>query len=84
MTANQITEPAPTQDAATHDVAIAAAAAIAIADAIALVHAAFGSPGDYGYGTRKGNALYTLYRARTHITTIRSALGSAAKGTPND
>ena len=82
MTANQITEPAPTQDAATHDDAIAAA--IAIADAIALVHAAFGSPGDYGYGTRKGNALYTLYRARTHITTIRSALGSAAKGTPND
>lgn len=27
------------------------------------VHKAFGAPGDYGYETRQGKALYGLYRA---------------------
>lgn len=31
--------------------------------AIAEVHKAFGAPGDYGYESREGKALYLLYRA---------------------
>lgn len=33
------------------------------AAAIDQVHAAFGAPGDYGYGTRQGDALFALYKA---------------------
>lgn len=31
--------------------------------AVDLIKAAFGAPGDYGYGTPKGDALFALYRA---------------------
>jgi hypothetical protein len=34
-------------------------------EAIAAVKRAFGAPGDYGYGTAKGDALFALYRAAT-------------------
>lgn len=33
-----------------------------IRDAIDAVHRAFGAPGDWGYGTPKGEALFALYR----------------------
>lgn len=33
-------------------------------EAIEQVHQAFGAPGDWGYGTPKGDALMALYRAR--------------------
>ena len=32
-------------------------------DAVDQVKAAFGAPGDFGYETREGKALYALYRA---------------------
>lgn len=32
-------------------------------DAIMAVHKAFGAPGDYGYGTKQGDALLALYQA---------------------
>lgn len=35
----------------------------AIKDAVAGIKAAFGAPGDYGYDTKEGKALYALYRA---------------------
>ena len=39
------------------------------------VHAAFGAPGDYGYGTRQGRVLFELYRFQTELrATIRQAL----------
>ena len=40
---------------------------IAVRDAIAAVHRAFGAPGDYGYGTPKGDALFELYKQRAAI-----------------
>lgn len=36
-----------------------------IQDAIDAVHKAFGAPGDWGYGTPKGDALFALYRCLT-------------------
>ena len=36
-------------------------AVIAFQDAITRIHKAFGAPGDYGYGTPKGDALQALY-----------------------
>jgi hypothetical protein len=35
-----------------------------INEAIDAVHKALGAPGDYGYGTPKGDALFALYRLR--------------------
>lgn len=46
-------------------IASAAILAVKLQDALAnidAVHAAFGAPGDYGYETPKGRALYALYR----------------------
>lgn len=40
------------------------AAIIAVLEAIEQVRRAFGAPGDHGYGTREGQALYKLYMAR--------------------
>lgn len=34
-----------------------------VIEAIAAIKRAFGAPGDYGYGTAKGDALFALYRA---------------------
>ena len=34
-----------------------------LADAVDQVHRAFGAPGDWGYGTDRGRALYELYKA---------------------
>ncbi len=31
------------------------------------LHAAFGAPGDYGYGTAKGEALFALYKSGNEI-----------------
>jgi hypothetical protein len=44
-------------------------AAIAAAQAaIDAIHKAFGAPGDYGYGTQKGDALMDLYRSRGELS----------------
>ncbi|HWJ71905.1 MAG TPA: hypothetical protein VNX29_01950 [Kaistia sp.] len=40
-----------------------------VAAAIDALHAAFGAPGDYGYGTPKGDALFALYRLRAELET---------------
>lgn len=34
------------------------------ADAIDKTHRALGAPGDYGYGTKEGDALFALYQLR--------------------
>ena len=51
------------------------AALKAAEDAIAAIKAAFGAPGDYGYGTPQGDALFALYKARIVIS---GALAKAA------
>jgi hypothetical protein len=38
------------------------------------IHKAFGAPGDHGYGTPEGKALYELYKSQL---TIRSAIDAA-------
>lgn len=38
-------------------------AAKAALEQIHTIHRAFGAPGDYGYGTKEGKALYGLYQA---------------------
>lgn len=49
------------------------AAAMQRADAaITALHRAFGAPGDYGYGTPKGEALYGLYVAQVEIHAARA------------
>lgn len=35
--------------------------------AIKQIKAAFGAPGDYGYGTKEGDALYNLYKAASDV-----------------
>lgn len=35
----------------------------ALLDAVQQVHCVFGAPGDYGYDTPKGDALFALYRS---------------------
>ena len=47
-----------------------------MANAIDAVHSAFGAPGDYGYGSMEGDALFALYRLRIDI---HSELGDLAK-----
>lgn len=38
------------------------------------IHAAFGAPGDHGYGSREGKALFALYRFQlTLLAAIRKA-----------
>lgn len=38
-----------------------------ISDAIADVHKAFGAPGDFGYETPQGVALFRLYKLRPEL-----------------
>lgn len=41
---------------------------------IRALHAAFGAPGDYGYETRKGKALWRIYRFQSQLLeTLRAA-----------
>ena len=35
--------------------------------AISATHKAFGAPGDYGYGTREGDALFNLSRVEAEL-----------------
>jgi hypothetical protein len=34
---------------------------------ISAIHAAFGAPGDFGYGTKEGDALLDLYRTQLNV-----------------
>lgn len=45
-----------------------------IDDEISALHAAFGAPGDYGYESREGQALFRIYRFQSEI---RTALAEA-------
>ena len=38
--------------------------------AIRDLHAAFGAPGDYGYGTPEGDALYKVYRLQVEAAAL--------------
>ena len=42
-------------------------AAKAADEQISTIHAAFGSPGDYGYESREGKALFALYRFQAEL-----------------
>ena len=50
-------------------------ALIGFQDAVMQVHTAFGAPGDYGYGSPRGDALQALYRALNRA----SAVGKMAR-----
>lgn len=46
------------------------------------IHAAFGAPGDYGYESREGKALYELYKFQVELrAAIRQALIDQARAT---
>lgn len=40
---------------------------VAVRDAIDAIRRAFGAPGDYGYGTPQGEALFELYKQRAAV-----------------
>lgn len=40
---------------------------------ITATHAAFGAPGDYGYDSREGKALFELYKFQMELRAIISA-----------
>lgn len=42
-------------------------AAKAVSEKINQIHKAFGAPGDYGYGTKEGDALFELYHAQAAL-----------------
>lgn len=44
-------------------------AAQAAEEKIIAIHAAFGAPGDYGYDSREGKALYELYKIQVELRT---------------
>lgn len=47
---------------------------------ISAIHTAFGSPGDYGYESREGKALYELYKFQVELrAAIRQALIDKAR-----
>jgi hypothetical protein len=50
----------------------------AVSAAIDAVHKAFGAPGDYGYGTPKGDALMALYRSQIAISTASEPVAWAS------
>ena len=55
-------------------------AAQAADEAITAIHAAFGAPGHYGYGSREGKALYELYKFQVELrAAIRKALIDATE-----
>lgn len=43
---------------------------------ISAIHKAFGAPGDHGYDSREGQALFSLYRFQMEL---RDAINTAAK-----
>lgn len=50
-----------------------------IRDELKELHAAFGAPGDYGYSTAKGEALFALYKSGNEIEqALASIIGDAA------
>lgn len=51
-------------------------AAKAALEQIHAIHKAFGAPGDYGYETKEGKALYGLYRAGNEL---QSAINASSK-----
>ncbi len=44
---------------------------------ISATHAAFGAPGDYGYESREGKALYELYKFQVELRAAISEAGAA-------
>lgn len=46
-------------------------------DAARLVKAAYGAPGEHGYGTREGDALFALYRAAVALANALDDLEAA-------
>lgn len=49
---------------------------VEIASAIGEVKSAFGAPGDHGYNTREGRALFELYKLQPELSTAFGALSS--------
>lgn len=48
--------------------------------AVDQVHRAFGPPGDFGYATPEGEALYALYRAASNFRAARYVPPSRRQG----
>lgn len=48
---------------------------------ISAIHAAFGAPGNYGYSTPEGKALFSLYKFQTEL---RNAIRQAEAGPETD
>jgi hypothetical protein len=44
---------------------------------ISAIHKAFGAPGDYGYDSREGRALFDLYRFQSELRAAINATPSA-------
>lgn len=55
-------------------------AAKAIDEQITAIHAAFGAPGDYGYESREGKALFALYRFQSEQRAALCAAGIQIEG----
>jgi hypothetical protein len=57
---------------------------VAVRDAIDAIHRAFGAPGDHGYDTLQGDALFELYKQRAAVADALEACDTAAhrKGEP--
>lgn len=53
---------------------------IAVRDAIDAAHRAFGAPGDHGYGTPEGNALFELYKQRAAVADALEAAVAVERG----
>ncbi|NTG07203.1 hypothetical protein [Rhizobium rhizogenes] len=51
----------------------------AVSAAIDAVHKAFGAPGDYGYGTPKGDALIALYRSEINLDRAEEVFAALAE-----
>lgn len=50
------------------------AALVTLFERAADIHAVFGAPGDYGYGTKEGQALYALSKALVAAQPIITSL----------
>lgn len=59
-----------------------AAAIVALFDKAADAKTAFGAPGDYGYGTKEGNALFALARALVEAHPVIVAIKSLIAPSP--
>lgn len=49
---------------------------VAVRDAIDAIRRAFGAPGDHGYGTPQGDALFELYKQRAAVADALEATAS--------